>query len=110
MVSIKEFMNIDLRVGRIIEVTEHDKAKKPMYKLKVDFGKDIGVRQIIAGIASVYKKEELEGKLIVGVVNLDPKEIAGEVSNGMLLAAESEDGTLSILTTDKQISEGSIVH
>ncbi len=110
MVSIKEFMNIDLRVGRILEVAEHEKAKKPMYKLKVDFGKEIGVRQIIAGIAAVYKKEELEGKLIIGVVNLDPKEIAGEVSNGMLLAAEGENGTLSVLTTDKQISEGSVVH
>ncbi len=110
MVSIKEFLQIDIRIGRIIGVEPHEKAKKPMYKLKVDLGKEIGVRQIIAGIADRYKKEELVGKLIAVVTNLDPKEIAGEVSNGMLLAAEGEDGTLALLSPDREINEGSIVH
>ncbi|MGC8699912.1 MAG: methionine--tRNA ligase subunit beta [Candidatus Micrarchaeia archaeon] len=110
MVTIKEFMQIDIRIGRIVEVGPHEKAKKPMYKLKVDLGKELGVRQIIAGIAGKYKKEELEGKLIAVVTNLEPKEIAGELSNGMLLAAEDENETLSLLVPDKEIKEGSIVH
>lgn len=110
MVTIKEFLQIDIRIGRIIEVEPHEKARKPMYKIKVDLGKELGIRQIIAGIASKYRKEELVGKLIVVVTNLEPKEIAGELSNGMMLAAEDENGNLAILAPDKEISEGAIVH
>jgi len=109
MVSINEFLQIEIRVGRIIDVEPHEKAKKPMYKLKVDLG-ELGTRQIIAGIASKYRKDDLIGKLITVVTNLDPKDIAGEKSNGMLLAAEDGEGNLALLVPDKEIKEGSIVH
>jgi len=109
MVSINEFLQIEIRVGRIIDAELHEKAKKPMYKLKVDLG-ELGTRQIIAGIASRYRKDDLIGKLITVVTNLDPKDIAGEKSNGMLLAAEDGEGNLALLVPDKEIKEGSIVH
>jgi len=109
MVSINEFLQIEIRIGRIIDVEPHEKAKKPMYKLKVDLG-ELGTRQIIAGIASKYRKDDLIGKLITVVTNLDPKDIAGEKSNGMLLAAEDGEGNLALLVPDKEIKEGSIVH
>ena len=109
MVSINEFLQIEIRVGRIIGAEPHEKAKKPMYKLEVDLG-ELGTRQIIAGIASKYRKDDLIGKLITVVTNLDPKEIAGEKSNGMLLAAEDGEGNLALLVPDKEIKEGSIVH
>jgi tRNA-binding protein len=109
MVSINEFLQIEIRVGRIIAAEPHEKAKKPMYKLKVDLG-ELGTRQIIAGIASKYRKDDLIGKLITVVTNLDPKDIAGEKSNGMLLAAEDSEGNLALLVPDKEIKEGSIVH
>ncbi len=109
MVSINDFLQLDLRIGKIIEVEKHEKAKKPMYKLKVDLG-DLGVRQIIAGIADKYTKEELLNKFVVVVANLDPKEIAGELSNGMLLAAEDESGTVALLAPDKEVKVGSLVH
>jgi len=109
MVSINEFLQIEIRIGRIIDAEPHEKAKKPMYKLKVDLG-ELGTRQIIAGIASKYRKDDLVGKLITVVTNLDPKDIAGEKSNGMLLAAEDGEGNLALLVPDKEIKEGSIVH
>jgi len=79
-----------------------------MYILKVDLGNDIGVRTIVAGIRDQYKKEELEGKLIVCVVNLEPKPVAGVESQGMLLAAQSDD-VVAILTPAKEVKPGSIV-
>jgi len=109
MVSIKEFMQMEIRIGRIFDVELHEKAKKPMYKLKVNLG-ELGTRQIIAGIASKYKRDELIGRLIAVVVNLEPKDIAGETSSGMLLAAEDSEGNLALLVPDKEIKEGSIIH
>ena len=109
MVNIDEFLSIDLRVGKIIGVEEHEKARKPMYKLTVSLGEEMGERTIVAGIRDRYTKDELMGKFIICVTNLEPKEIAGVQSQGMLLAAEDET-QLSLLTPDKEIKAGSRVH
>ena len=109
MVSIEEFKNIDIRVGKVLEAVVHETARNPMYILKIDFGSEIGVRTIVAGIRDRYTKEELEGKKITCVVNLEPKSVAGVVSNGMILAAESGE-TLSVLVPDRDIEQGSRVH
>ncbi len=109
MVSINEFANIDMRVGRIVDVQDHEGARKPIYKLKVDLGEELGVRDIAAGIKDTYSKEQLMNKLIIVVVNLDPKDIAGFVSNGMMLAAEGSD-SISLLEPDADIAPGSKVH
>ncbi len=109
MVSIETFLALDMRVGKIITVEDHEKARKPMYKLTVDLGPEIGTRTIIAGIKAYYSREELINKKIACVVNLDPKIIAGLESQGMLLAAGEEDG-VSILVPDKDTPEGSKIH
>ena len=109
MVSIDEFKSIDLRIAKIIDVQVHDKARNPMYILRLDLGKELGERTIVAGIGDKYTKEELVGKKIVCVANLDPKQVAGVESNGMLLAAEN-GGALAILVPDREIEQGSRVH
>ncbi len=109
MVSIDEFKNIDIRVGKVIEASVHDKARNPMYILRIDFGSEIGERTIVAGIRDRYAKEEIEGKKIACVVNLEPKSVAGVISNGMILAAES-GVSLSLLVPDRDIEQGSRVH
>jgi methionine--tRNA ligase beta chain len=109
MVTIDEFKNIDIRVGKILEASVHEKARNPMYVLRIDFGGEIGERTIVAGIRDRYTKEELEGRKIACVVNLEPKSVAGVVSNGMILAAESGE-TLSLLVPDRDIEQGSRVH
>lgn len=109
MVSIEDFKKIELRVGKITDVQEHPTARNPMYILTIDFGKEIGIRTIVAGIRDRYQSDELLGKKIVCVVNLDPKRVANVDSNGMILAAENND-VLSLLVPDRDIDEGSWVH
>ena len=106
-ISIEDFKKIELRVGKIIDVQDHPNADK-LYILKVDLGGEI--RQIVSGIKEWYKKEELINKKIVIVYNLQPKVFRGVESQGMLLAAEDGNGNLSLITIDRDIKEGSIVH
>ncbi|MDE1855165.1 MAG: tRNA-binding protein [Candidatus Micrarchaeota archaeon] len=110
MVTIEEFKNIDIRIGKILEANVHETARNPMYILKIDFGSEIGVRTIAAGIRDRYTKEELEGRKLACIVNLNPKRVANVESNGMILAAESGDGKLALLVPDRDIEQGSRVH
>lgn len=106
-ISFKEFKEMDIRVGTIKAVKDHPDADK-LYLILVDFGKEERDRQIIAGIKDWYKKEELIGKKVIVLLNLEPKIIRGIESNGMLLAAEYEDKVV-LLTVEKDIPNGSRV-
>jgi methionine--tRNA ligase beta chain len=107
MPTIDDFASLGLRVGKIIEVEDHEGARKPMYKIKIDLG-ELGTRNIVAGLKISYTKEELLSSLVVVVSNLEPKSIAGTMSEGMILAAD--DGTnISLLRPDKNLPPGSIV-
>ncbi len=106
-ISIDEFNKIELRVGRVASVEDIPKAHNPMYKLTVDFGEG-GTKQCVAGIKSFYAKEQLVGKLVVAVANLQPKSVAGVVSECMLLASYN-DSQLSLLTPDKEMPLGTKV-
>jgi methionine--tRNA ligase beta chain len=110
MATLEEFKSLDIRVGKILEAKTHETARKPMYVLRIDFGGEIGERTIVAGIRDKYEREELEGKSIACIINLEPKKVAGVDSNGMILAAENSEGVVSILVPDKQIEAGSRVH
>ncbi len=109
MVSIDDFLKLDIRVAKIIEIEEHPKSKKPMYIIKLDVG-DLGIRTIVSAIANQYKKDDLLGRKIIYLANLDPKDIAHVESQGMLLAAEDESGNISLLCLDKDMKEGSKIH
>ncbi len=105
MVSIQEFQKLDLRVGEIISADHVPNANK-LYVLNVDIGgKQI---QLLAGVKESYDQKELVGKKIVVVANLDPANIRGMTSEGMLLAAENS-GKISLVTMDKEIPVGSKV-
>ncbi|MGD0729187.1 MAG: tRNA-binding protein [Candidatus Micrarchaeaceae archaeon] len=107
MVSINEFAALELRVGKIIEIEDLETARKPMYKLKVDLG-ELGTRNIAAGLKDHYQKEELLNTLVIVVANLEPKNIANFISEGMILAAD--DGTnVFVLRPDKELAPGSRV-
>ena len=106
LATISDFSILDIRIGKVAEVIELQ-TRKPMYGLRVDLG-ELGIRNIAAGIKDRYTKEELVGKKIVVITNLEPKKIGDFVSEGMLLAAE--DGSeLSLLQPDKDIQKGSRV-
>jgi tRNA-binding protein len=104
-ISIDEFKKVDMRVGKILSVEKIPNRDK-LYKLQVDIGEEIP-RQIITGLVPYYSAEELLGKYIIVLTNLKPAKFAGEISDGMLLAAESEDHSKCvILTVDKEIEVG----
>jgi tRNA-binding protein len=106
-VSIADFGRIELKVGRIASVDDIPAARKPMYRLTVEFGEGVS-KQCVAGIKDRYSKEDLSGKLVVAVVNLEPKSVAGVTSECMLLAAYNE-GELSLLTLDRPVAVGTKV-
>lgn len=105
VVTIDEFKRLDLRVARVVEARQHPNADK-LLVLKVDVGDE--VKQIVAGLRQWYEPEQLLGKYVVVVNNLQPVKLRGEESNGMLLAATS-DGDVVILTTEKPVKPGSPV-
>jgi methionyl-tRNA synthetase len=103
MITINEFSLIDIRVGKVIEI-EDAETKKPMYKIKVDFG-SLGIKQAIAGIKPYYNKEELLNKKFIFVVNLEPKKIGNVLSECMILAA-SEGDKVVVLQPERDIEVG----
>ncbi|MCA9399534.1 MAG: methionine--tRNA ligase subunit beta [Candidatus Omnitrophica bacterium] len=105
MISIQDFMNVELRLAEIKEVKEHPNADR-LYVLKIDTGSE--ERQLVAGIRKAYTPDELIGKKIIFVANLEPATIRGEESQGMILAV-SDDENLSVLTTERDIKLGSRV-
>lgn len=105
MATYEDFKKIEFRVGKIKDVVDHPNADK-LYIVTVDLGDR--TKQVVAGVKNYYKKEDLIGKLVVVVDNLDPAMLRGVESNGMILAA-SDDTGLSIVTLDKEIKLGGIV-
>ena len=105
-ITIDDFKKIDLRVGRVIEAEKVPKSEK-LIKLLVEIGNE--KRQVVAGIAQHYKPEDLIGKLIVVVANLQPAKLMGQESQGMILAASNESGTLTLVGVQSEISTGSAV-
>jgi methionyl-tRNA synthetase len=105
-VSIEEFKRLAIIIAKIKEVKDHPNADR-LYVLKVDTGKE--EKQLVAGVRLYYTKEELIGRRIVMVDNLQPAVIRGEESQGMLLAASDEKG-VSVLGPDREVALGSIVH
>ena len=105
-IDISYLEKIDLRVGEIIEAEDIPKSKK-LLKLIVDLGDE--KRQIVSGIKGYYKLEDLVGKKVVVICNLKPAKLCGVLSEGMILAAEDDEGNLALLTVDKDIKAGSKV-
>jgi methionyl-tRNA synthetase len=98
--TFDDWMKLDIRVGTIKEATPHPDADK-LTILKIDEGKE-ELRQLVAGIKEQYSEEELVGKKIIFLANLEPKELRGQLSQGMILAAVDGD-QISLLTVDKDI-------
>ena len=105
MISIEDFAKVELKIGKVLEAKRVEGSNK-LIVMKVDTGEE---RQIVAGIGKAYLPEELVGKSIVVVTNLQPAKLMGVESQGMLLAASDADGKLSILSIDREITEGAKV-
>jgi tRNA-binding protein len=92
-ISFEQFAAVDIRVGRIVEVEDFPEARRPAWKLSVDFGPELGVKRSSAQIRN-YEREELEGRLVLAVVNFPPRQIGPVRSEVLVLGTYSEDGVL----------------
>lgn len=106
--SFDNFLALDIRTGTIIEVEDFPKAKKPAYKLKIDFG-DIGIKYSSAQITKLYKKENLIGKRIVAIVNFPKKQIANFFSECLVLGAVKENGEVALLSVNEDCDNGTSI-
>lgn len=105
MVTIDDFKNLDVRVGKILAVEDYPEARKPSYKMKIDFGPEVGIKQSI-GQFTHYKKEELVGKLIAGVVNLPPFQMGSATSETLTLGFSDEEGKAILVVPEKTVPLG----
>jgi tRNA-binding protein len=100
-----EFLRVDMRVGRIVEVEGFPEARKPAWKLRVDFGEEIGVRRSSAQITN-YERDALVGRLVVAVVNFPAKQIGPMRSECLVLGTYTADGVVLLLTPEPQAALG----
>lgn len=108
-VSVDDFFQIDVRVGTVLRAEPFPEAKKPAYKLWIDFG-ELGVRQSSAQITALYRPEDLTGRQVVAVVNFPPRKVAGFRSEVLVLGAATEAGHITLLAPDAYAPDGARIH
>jgi len=106
MTDFKNFQELDIRVGQIIEADDFPEARNPSYKLKIDFGKEIGIKKSAVQITENYMKEELIGKLVLGIVNFAPRQIGPFISEVLTLGVPDENGKCILIKPDKDVEIG----
>jgi tRNA-binding protein len=108
-IEFADFEKVDVRVGRVTAVEDFPRARQPSYRLTVDFGPDVGERRTSAQVTS-YSKDELVGMQVVGVVNFEPKNIAGFMSEVLVLGVPGPDGEVVLLTPTRSVPDGGRLH
>ncbi len=109
MIAYDDFAKVDMRVGRIVAVEDFPEARKPAWKLTIDFGSEIGVKRSSAQITN-YAREELEGRLVVAVVNFPPRQIGPVRSEVLVLGASDEAGDVILLGPGSDVPLGARIH
>lgn len=110
LATYDDFEKIELRSGTVVKVEEFSRAKKPAYKVWVDFGKELGILQTSAQVTVHYTPETLVGRSVVGCVNLGEKNIAGFISQFLLVGFSDENGAICLITTDPKVPNGQKLH
>ena len=105
-ITYDDFNKIDIRVGTVISVKKNEKAHKPSLVIEVDFGKEIGIKQSSAQITHYYNEENLKGKQVVGVCNFPEKNIAGVISQVLILGSIDKEERVILLHTSKESENG----
>lgn len=105
MAKFEDFMNLDVRAGTIIQAKEFEKARKPAYKLLIDFGETIGIKKSSAQITELYRCDDLIGKQILAVVNFPTKQVADFISEVLVLGIYSGEGVV-LAVPDQSVMNG----
>lgn len=106
MISYEDFEKVDLRSGTVIKVEPFPRARKPAYKVWVDFGQDIGVKQTSAQVVAHYQPEDLVGRQVVGCINLGTKNIAGFTSEFLMVGFSDLEGNICLCTVAPKVPNG----
>jgi len=106
VVTIDDFGRVEMRVGRILGVEPFPEARKPAYKLRIDFGPEIGIKQSSAQLTDLYTADHLIGRLVVAVVNFPPRRVAGFHSEVLVLGAAEPDGAVVLLYPERDVPLG----
>ena len=109
MISFDDFLKVDMRVGRVVTVEDFPEARKPALKLTIDFGPELGTKRSSAQITN-YTRDELEGRLVVAVVNFPPRQIGPVRSEVLCLGASDDEGRVILLAPDTPVPLGSRIH
>jgi tRNA-binding protein len=109
VIEFDEFLAVDMRVGRVTAVGEFPEARKPAWKLTIDFGPELGVKRSSAQVTN-YAREELEGRLVVAVVNFAPRQIGPFISDVLCLGASDEEGRIILLEPRSEVPLGARIH
>ena len=105
-IAFDDFLKVDIRVGKIVEANAFPEARKPAYKLKIDFGGDIGVKSSSAQITVHYDLNELVGREVIAVVNFPPRQIGPFMSEVLTLGVPDQDGNVVLLAPSKEVPIG----
>ena len=105
-IGFDDFMKVDVRVGRVLKAEPFPEARKPAYKLTIDFGPDIGVKKSSAQITVHYTLEELEGRKVAAVVNFPPRQIGPVMSEVLTLGFPDENGAVVLVGVDRDVPVG----
>lgn len=106
MITFDDFDKVDIRVGRIVKADAFPEARKPAYKLLIDFGDGIGTRTSSAQLTARYSREELEGRLVLAVVNFPPRQIGPFMSEVLTLGVPDSTGAVVLAVPDKDVPLG----
>ena len=109
-VSLGQFLDVDIRVGTIIAVEDFPEARKPAWKLTIDFGPDIGVKKSSAQIKDLYDASSLRGRQVMAVVNFPPRQIGPFISEVLTLGLSDADGAIVLLTPERPVPDGAPMH
>jgi tRNA-binding protein len=109
MIEFDDFLKVDMRVGRVVAAEDFPEARKPAYKLTIDFGPEVGTKRSSAQVTN-YAREELEGRLVIAVVNFPPRQIGPFMSEVLTLGASDENGNVILLEPRSDVPLGARIH
>ena len=108
-IAWEDFAAVELRAGTIVDVQDFPEARKPAYKIAVDFGPDIGIRRTSAQITALYPRDQLIGRQVLGVVNFPPKQIGPVRSEFLLTGFYREDGAVVLAVPERPVQNGAVL-